>query len=109
MTEELVERLAQIRRSEDAKRSVSPAGTAAMLKYRPFADGLANVANRPFAAVQIRTDERQECASAANREPGHPEAYLQATAGLDDISVLSKPCNGRSLNFSRAVVWRMSV
>jgi para-nitrobenzyl esterase len=43
-------------------------GTAAMRKYRPFADGLVNGSNRPFAALQDGPYERAE--SARKRSSG---------------------------------------
>jgi hypothetical protein len=39
---------------------------------------------------------------------GPPETYLQATAGLSDISVLSKCRYGRSFSLGKVVIWRMS-
>jgi hypothetical protein len=42
------------------------------------------------------------------REAGPPVGYLQATAGSNDISVLSKCRFGHSLILGKVVIWRMS-
>jgi hypothetical protein len=44
-----------------------------------------------------------------DRQSARPEAHLQATTGLNDISVLSKSRYGRSLTLGKAVIWRMPV
>jgi hypothetical protein len=47
--------------------------------------------------------------SACHREPARPETHLQATAGLNEISVLSKSYYVRSLSRDKAVIRRMAV
>jgi hypothetical protein len=47
----------------------------------------------------VRLDDRKiRHPSACHREPARPETHLQATAGSNDISVLSKSWYGRSLS-----------
>ncbi len=52
--------------SRDGGSSNALQWTAGVRKYRSFTDGSANGSTRPFAAVQIHTDERRECANSGH-------------------------------------------
>jgi transposase-like protein len=60
----------------------------------------------------LRKNNRAENSHLPVRRRGDParrETYLHPRLGLNDISVLSKSCDVRSLSHDKAVIWRMSV
>jgi hypothetical protein len=63
-----------------------------------------------FCGWLRRSDRRARPAQAGvtMRGPARLKSYLQATAGLHDISVLSKSCYGPSLSGNKAVIGGMS-
>jgi hypothetical protein len=69
----------------------------------------------PVSHVPPKTTEtcvlmtENSASSACHREPARPETHLQATAGLNEISVLSKSYYVRSLSRDKAVIRRMAV
>ena len=55
-----------------------------------------------------RLDDRRFGPQTRNREPACPEHIYKPRWGLNDVSVLSNSCYGRSLNRDKDVIWRMS-
>jgi hypothetical protein len=59
---------------------------------------------RPGQLAGVRKARKRSPTAQAEGENPHP----QATAGLNDISVLSKACYASSLNRNKAAIWRIS-
>jgi hypothetical protein len=60
--------------------------------------------------VSTRLDDRKfRRPPARDPEPACPNSIYNLRRSLNDISVLSKSCDGRSFSREKAVIWRMSL